>query len=153
LAIESLRQKKLHEKALETSQLQLNTLLQILDKIEETSTTEQVVAALKDGNLALKTLVEKSGLVPEKVEDVMDELHELLETERSVEEALAEPLEAEDDEALEKEFAALEQEVALELQAAPSPPTELPTALEQQEEIQQQPQPVKPKVRVAEHAQ
>jgi charged multivesicular body protein 6 len=126
-AMTVLKKKKFQEQLLARSEAQLQTVQEMIDSVEFAQLQKSVFDGLKAGNEVLTALNKEMSV--EKVNQLMEETDEAMQTHREIEEALAGHLTAEDTSAVEGELEALEQSMMKEKAAAmPAVPTAEPTA-------------------------
>jgi len=108
-----LKKKKTLEMLLVQNTNKKDTLLHILHTIHEKHTDNQILEAYKQGMIAIKEL-SKSGITPDKVQDVMDELKELLEDQNDIDEVIKHGVGQDDDDlSLQEELDKLAEEMKL----------------------------------------
>lgn len=91
-AMKLLRKKKMLERELEKKEGTIDHLTHVLTQIEQTDCSSLVINAYSSGVQAHKELLKKNGLTPDAVEDMLDEVHDVLDTQREVDEALSRPI-------------------------------------------------------------
>jgi len=67
-------------------------LMTILTQIEQTDCTSLVINAYSSGVQAHKDLLKQTGLTPDAVDDMLDEVHEMLDTQAELDEAFTRPI-------------------------------------------------------------
>jgi hypothetical protein len=92
-----------------------------LTQIEQTDCSSLVINAYSSGVQAHKELLRKNGLTPDAVDDMIDEVHEMLDTQNELDEALSRPVTNDTTDMTE-----LENELE-ELLNQPIPPTPIPS--------------------------
>ncbi|PIK56578.1 putative charged multivesicular body protein 7 [Apostichopus japonicus] len=75
----SLRKKKLSEQKLEGTERTLNTLQNLLEKIQAANTDRMIIEAYKAGSSALRGSLKENNLTPETVGDALSEVQEVME--------------------------------------------------------------------------
>lgn len=91
-AMKLLRRKKLLEREQEKKEATIDQLNSILTQIEQTDYSSLVVNAYSSGVQAHKELLKKNGLTPDAVENMIDEVQDMLETQNELDEALSRPV-------------------------------------------------------------
>jgi len=118
-----LRKKKLLEREHEKKESTIEHLNTVLTQIEQTDCSSLVINAYSSGVQAHKELLRKNGLTPDAVEDMIDEVHEMLDTQHELDEALSRPVAIDTTDMTELET---ELEELLKQPIPPTPATSLP---------------------------
>ncbi|XP_072039907.1 charged multivesicular body protein 7-like [Amphiura filiformis] len=75
----TLRRKKLAEKSIERKEATLDTLQEMMDRIQNAETDQMTMEAYKSGAAALKKTLADTGLTAESVDETMSEVQEVME--------------------------------------------------------------------------
>ncbi|UJR35652.1 hypothetical protein I4U23_028402 [Adineta vaga] len=128
-AMKLLRKKKLLEREHDKKESTIDHLNTVLTQIEQTDCSSLVINAYSSGVQAHKELLRKNGLTPDAVDDMIDEVHEMLEKQTEMDDALSRPITNDTTDMTE-----LEDELE-ELLKQPIPPTPAPSLPIQKEII------------------
>lgn len=115
-AMTVLKKKKFQEQLLAKSEAQLQTVQEMIDSVEFAQLQKSVFDGLKAGNEVLTALNKEMSV--EKVDKLMEETADAIQTQKEIEDALAGHLTAEDNTAIEGELDLLEQAMTKEKVAA-----------------------------------
>ncbi|CAF0963488.1 unnamed protein product [Adineta steineri] len=118
-----LRKKKLLELEHDKKENMIEHLNSVLTQIEQTDCSSLIINAYSSGVQAHKELLRKNGLTPDAVEDMIDEVHEMLDTQNEIDEALRRPVTNDTTDMTELED---ELEELLKQPIPPTPATSLP---------------------------
>jgi charged multivesicular body protein 6 len=134
-ALLALKKKKLSENQLQNIQAYLMNVEGMLSDMELTKQQSNVMAALKQGNEALKKAQQEMPL--DDIQSLMDETAEAKEYQDKVQDLLSQQLDAADNESVLQELQQLE-DLALqeEMQHMPSVPKTEPQQAQQQQQVQ-----------------
>ncbi|CAF1995500.1 unnamed protein product [Rotaria magnacalcarata] len=91
-AMKLLRKKKILEREYEKKDRTVEHLNTVLTQIEQTDCSSLVINAYSSGVQAHKELLRKNGLTPDAVEDMIDEVHDMLDTQNEIDDAITRPL-------------------------------------------------------------
>lgn len=75
----SLRKKKMSEQKLERTESTLNTLQELMEKIQSAKTDRMIIDAYRAGSSALKGTLKENNLTPETVDETISEVQEVME--------------------------------------------------------------------------
>ncbi|GAA5805255.1 Snf7-domain-containing protein [Helicostylum pulchrum] len=130
-ALYCLKRKKNLQHILERRLKSVETMDNILLKIQTSKDDIQVVQAFNMGADALKDILGKDGLTIESVDEAMEKIQNVLQDQKEIEEAMRMDLGEFDDQDIEQELAQLIQQESpspASIPLPPSPPIEPPTA-------------------------
>ncbi|KAJ5068280.1 hypothetical protein M0811_12392 [Anaeramoeba ignava] len=89
LALYQMKLAKNLESTLSKRNQSIDTLKEILFKIEKTESDKEIVEAMKSGTQAFKALTTDAGFTAETVEDVIDDLQDAMDEQKQIEDALS----------------------------------------------------------------
>ncbi len=112
LAVLALKRKKYQESLLEKTQGEIENLNSLVNSIEFAAVSQQVFAAISQGNQVLQSLNEELSI--EKVESLMEETKEAIEYQNQISEMLGNRLSNEDEAEVENQLKLLEEETIRE---------------------------------------